>query len=52
MTQSSSASVERLKAKLDEWDAQIDKLEAQARQKKAETKISYHQALSDLRSLQ
>lgn len=49
MSTSHSAHVEKLKAKLDEWDSHIAKLEAQARTKQADARISYDKALADLR---
>jgi DNA repair exonuclease SbcCD ATPase subunit len=37
MATTRDAYVQKIKAKLDEWNAEIDKLEAQARQKEADT---------------
>jgi DNA anti-recombination protein RmuC len=44
------AYVERLKAQLDDWNAQIDKLEARARQADAETRVEYEKQIEALRS--
>jgi hypothetical protein len=52
MSTAYSANVEKLKAKLDEWNAEIDKLEARARAQGADAKASYDKALSDLRDRQ
>ena len=42
MTEKRDAYVQKLKAKMDEWNAEIDKLAAKADQADAETKIKYH----------
>lgn len=39
----------RLQAKLDEWNAEIDELEANARKKQAQAKGDYHAGLADLK---
>jgi predicted nucleic acid-binding Zn-ribbon protein len=49
MTEKRDAYVQKLKAKMDEWNAEIDKLAAKADQADAETKIKYHKQLEDLR---
>lgn len=43
--------VEKLKARLDEWNAEIDKLEAKARRSKADAGIQYDKLVGDLRSM-
>jgi len=42
--------VEKMKAKLDEWNADIAKLEAQARQKEADVQEDYRQRIETLKS--
>jgi len=44
------AYVDKLKAQLDEWNTDIDKLAARADQAKAESKIEYQNQLDDLRA--
>jgi hypothetical protein len=44
------AYVQKLKTKLDEWNATIDKLQAKADQAEAESKIEYEKQLADLRT--
>ena len=41
--------VEKMKAKLDEWNAEIDKLQAQARAAEAENKANYEKQLAEMR---
>jgi hypothetical protein len=43
------AYVEKMKAKLDVWNAEIDKLQAQARAAEAENKASYEKHLAEMR---
>jgi hypothetical protein len=50
MAEKRDAYVQKLKAKLDEWNAEIDRLAAKAGQAEAESKIEYHQQLEDLRA--
>ncbi|MBN1277161.1 MAG: hypothetical protein JXA35_06685 [Deltaproteobacteria bacterium] len=50
MTAKRDAYVQKMKAKMDEWNADIDKLEAKAAQAKAESKIEYEKQLEDLRA--
>lgn len=45
------AYVQKLKTKLDEWNATIDKLQAKADQAEAETKIAYENQLADLQAM-
>lgn len=42
--------VEQLKAKLDQWSAEIDQLEAKAREKKAQAAIDYQAQIAELKS--
>ena len=44
------AYVQKLKAKMDEWNAEIDKVAAKADRADAEAKIEYHKQLEDLRA--
>ena len=50
MTEKRDAYVQELKAKVDEWNAEIDKLAAKADQAEAETKIKYHKHIEELRT--
>lgn len=50
MTEKRDAYVQKLKAKMDEWNTEIDKLAAKADQADAEAKIEYHKQLEDLRA--
>ena len=47
---SREAYVQKLKAKLDEWNATIDKLQEKADQAEAGAKIAYEKQLADLRA--
>lgn len=42
------AYVEKMKAKLDEWNAEIDKLQAKAKQAEADAEIQYNDEISAL----
>jgi len=44
------AYVQKMKAKLDEWNADIDKLEAQTSKVQADAKLRYQKQLSELKS--
>jgi chromosome segregation ATPase len=50
MTEKRDAYLQKLKAKLDEWNAEIDLLAAKADQAEADAKIGYQQRLADLRA--
>ncbi|MDY6823548.1 MAG: hypothetical protein SWH68_07090 [Thermodesulfobacteriota bacterium] len=50
MTEKRDAYVQKLKAKMDEWNAEIDKIEVKADQAEAEAKIEYEKQLADLRA--
>lgn len=50
MTDKRDAYVQKLKAKLDEWNAEIDLLAAKADQAEADAKIAYQERLEDLRA--
>lgn len=39
----------RFKTKLDEWNAELDKLEAKSRQARADAKVDYERQLRELR---
>ena len=43
--------LEQFKAKLDEWNAEIDKLEANARSAQADAKVRYDKQLTELRKM-
>ncbi len=43
------AYVQQMKARMDEWNAEIDKLKAKADQAKAGSKIEYQRQIEDLR---
>ena len=49
MSRSRDAFVKKMKAKLDEWNAEIDKLEAQSRQKGAEVQAGYQKRIADVK---
>lgn len=42
------AYMEKLKAQLDEWNAELDKLSARARKARAESRIEYESAIEEL----
>jgi predicted RNase H-like nuclease (RuvC/YqgF family) len=44
------AYVQKLRAKVDEWNAEMDRLAAKADQAEAEAKIDYHRRLEALRA--
>lgn len=46
------AYVQKMKAKLDEWNAEIDKLKAKADQAGAEARIEYYNEIEDLKDKQ
>ena len=48
MFDTKEAYLEKLKAKVDEWNAQIDKLKAKAAQSKADAKIEIEKRVGDL----
>jgi hypothetical protein len=41
--------VEKIKAKLDEWSAEIDRLDAKSRQQQAEAKKAYLEQINELK---
>ena len=49
MNEKRDAYVQKLKAQLDEWNADINKLEAKSHQAEAGAKIEYHKRIADLR---
>jgi len=50
MNEKRDAYVQKLKSQLDEWNADISKLEAKADHAEARAKIEYHKRIADLRS--
>jgi uncharacterized coiled-coil DUF342 family protein len=50
MTEKRDAYVQHLKVKMDEWNVEIDMLQAKADQAKAEAKIEYHEQIEELRT--
>lgn len=50
MSEKRDAYVQKLKAKMNEWNAEIDKIEAKADQADAESKIEYEKQVEDLRA--
>ncbi len=50
MLENREAYIRKLKAKIDEWNADIDKLAAKAKQVKAEKEIEYRDQIEALRS--
>ncbi|MFO7783880.1 MAG: hypothetical protein ACQET7_13380 [Thermodesulfobacteriota bacterium] len=50
MDEKRDAYIQKLRARMDEWNAEIDFLSAKADQAKAETKIEYLKRLEDLRA--
>jgi len=50
MNEKRDAYAQKLKAKMDEWNAEIDKLAAKADQAEADVKIEYQKQIEDLRA--
>ena len=50
MKEAREAYVERLKAKLDEWNSAIDRMGARAREIKAESRVEYEYLLGELKA--
>ena len=50
MSETRDAYIRKVKAKLDEWNAEIDKLEAKARQKEVDLQTDYRQQIEILKS--
>jgi hypothetical protein len=49
MSETRDAYVKKMKAKLDEWNAEIAKLEAKAKQKEADAQQSYEKQIDELK---
>jgi len=49
MSDKRDAYVEKMKARLDGWNAEIDKLEARARQAQADAKVDYQEQIDALK---
>ena len=49
MSDTRDAYVKKMKAKLDEWNAEIAKLEAQAKQKEADAQVRYQDEIETLK---
>lgn len=47
--QDRQAYIEKLKAQMDQWDAEIDKLEAKAREAQADQRVRHEEAVQDMR---
>ena len=50
MTTTRDAYVQKIKAKLDEWNAEIDRLEAQARQKEADAQTRLQEQIDQVKA--
>lgn len=50
MNEKRNAFVQKLKAQLDEWNADINELETKADQAEVRAKIEYHKRIADLRA--
>ncbi|MFO7714453.1 hypothetical protein [Desulfosarcina sp.] len=50
MSETRDAYVKKMKAKLDEWNAEIAKLEAKARQHKADAQMNYEEQIESLKN--
>ncbi|MGA9176192.1 MAG: coiled coil domain-containing protein, partial [Desulfobacterales bacterium] len=50
MNDKRDAFVQKLKAQLDEWNADINELETKADQAEVRAKIEYHKRIADLRA--
>ena len=50
MTTTRDAYVQKVKAKLDEWNAEIDRLEAQARQKEADAQTRLQEQIDQVKA--
>lgn len=50
MSENREAYIQKLKAKIDEWNADIDKLLAKAKQAKAEKEVEYRELIETLRA--
>jgi len=48
MSSERDAYIEKLKARLDEWNAEIARMEAKAREAQAEAKVEYEKAMKDM----
>ena len=46
---SRDAFIAKLKAQLDEWNAELDQMEARAREAQADQQIAYHEHIADIR---
>jgi len=42
--------IDKIKAKLDQWNAEIDKMKAKVDEAEADTKIEYQQQLDEMRA--
>lgn len=49
MSEKRDAFVQMLKSKIDEWNAEIDRLSARAEQAEAKAKMEYHDELQELK---
>lgn len=50
MSEKRDANIQNLKAKIDEWNAELERLTAKANQAEGEVKAGYHQQAEELRA--
>ncbi len=50
MSEKRDAFVKKIKASIDEWNAEIDRLKARAEQAEAEARIEYHDEIQELKN--
>jgi len=50
MSEKRDAFVKKIKARIDEWNAEIDRLKARAEQAEADARIEYHDEIQELKN--
>jgi uncharacterized coiled-coil DUF342 family protein len=50
MSEKRDAFVQKIKARIDEWNAEIDRLKARAEQAEADARIEYHDEIQELKN--
>ncbi len=50
MSEKRDAFARKVKARIDEWNAEIDRLEARAKQAEADARIDYHDEIQELKN--